>query len=76
VFWKAAASQETDVQIRNLNVQQQGDNSCENVSECKHLGTILTNRNDVCDEIRRRINSVNASCYSAGKLLLVLVLKH
>jgi hypothetical protein len=34
-----------------------------NVSKFKYLGTALTNKNDVHDEIRERINSGIASYY-------------
>jgi hypothetical protein len=32
-------------------------------------GTRITNRNEVHDEIRRRINSGNSCCYAVRKLL-------
>jgi hypothetical protein len=35
----------------------------------QYPGTILTNRNEIHDETRGRINSANVSCYEVGKLL-------
>lgn len=41
-----------------------------NVSKFKYLGTALTNKNDVHDEIRERINSGIASYYVVWKLII------
>jgi hypothetical protein len=41
----------------------------ENVAEFKYLGATLTNQNDIGDEIKSRLNSGNACCYSVQNLL-------
>jgi hypothetical protein len=41
----------------------------ENMTQFKYFGTILTNQNDIHDEVKSRLNSGNACYYSVQNLL-------
>jgi hypothetical protein len=53
---------------QNYNIRIANESS-ENVAKFIYLGTTLTNRNDIRDEIKSRLNSRNA-CYSSVQNLL------
>jgi hypothetical protein len=53
---------------QNQNIRTANE-SFENVAKFKYLVTILTNQNDIHDEIKSRLNSGNACYYSVQNLL-------
>jgi hypothetical protein len=53
-------------QNRNISIANE---SFENVTEFKYLGTTLTNQNDMHDKIKSILNSGNACYYSVPNLL-------
>jgi hypothetical protein len=53
---------------QNQNIRRANE-SFENVAKFKYLGTTLTNRNDIRDEIKNRLNLVNACYHSVQNLL-------
>jgi hypothetical protein len=53
---------------QNQNIRMANE-SFENVAKFKYLGTILTNQNDIRDEINSRLNSANSCFYSVQNLL-------
>jgi hypothetical protein len=53
---------------QNQNIRTANE-SFENVAKFKYLGTMLTNHNDIHDEIKSRLNSENACYYSVQNLL-------
>jgi hypothetical protein len=55
------ASQNRDIKIANR--------SFENVSQFKYLGTTVTNQNLIQEEMKKRLNSVNACYHSVQNLL-------
>jgi hypothetical protein len=52
---------------QNQNIRMANE-SFENVTKFKHLGTTLTNQNGIHDEIKSRLNLGNACCYSVQNL--------
>jgi hypothetical protein len=53
---------------QNQNIRRSNE-SFEKVATFKYLGITLTNQNDICDEIKRRLNLGNACYYSDQNLL-------
>jgi hypothetical protein len=53
---------------QNQNIRTANE-SLENVATFKYLGTTPTNQNEIHDEIKSRLNSGNACCYSVQNLL-------
>jgi hypothetical protein len=43
--------------------------SCENVAQFRYLGMTITNQNLILEEIKRRLNSSNASYHSVQNIL-------
>jgi sorting nexin-29 len=58
---------------QNQNIKRANE-SFENVSKFRYLGTILINQNDIHDEIKSRLNSGNACHYSVQNLLSSLLI--
>jgi hypothetical protein len=46
-----------------------GNRCFENVAQFRYLGTTITNQNLIREEIKRRLNSVNACYHSVQNLL-------
>jgi hypothetical protein len=53
-------------QSQNIRIANE---SFKKVEKFKYLGTTLTNQNDIHDEIKSRVNSGKASCYSVQNIL-------
>ena len=58
--------QQNIIQNQNIVIENL---SFEKVEKFKHLGTTVTNTNDIHEEIKRRINMGNACYYSLEKIL-------
>jgi hypothetical protein len=54
---------------QNQNIRVANDEAFQNVTEFKYFGTTLTNQSDIHDEIKSRLNSGCACCYSVQNLL-------
>jgi hypothetical protein len=59
---------------QNQNIRKAKE-SFEKVATFKYLGTTLTNKIDIHDEIKSRLNSGNACCYSVQNLLSSRLIK-
>jgi hypothetical protein len=57
-------------QYQNIRIANE---SFENVAKFRYLVTTLTNQNDILDEIKSRLNSGNACCYSVQNLFSCLM---
>jgi hypothetical protein len=57
----------------NLDIKT-ANRSSENVSQFKYLGTTVSHKNFILEEIKRRLNSDNACYYSVQNLLSSSVL--
>ena len=64
--------QQNVVQNQNIII---GNLLIENVEKFKYLGVAVTNTNDICEEIRYRLNVGNACHHSLDKILLSLILQ-
>jgi hypothetical protein len=62
MFHHSNSGQNQNIRIAN--------ESFEKVAKFKYLGTTLTNQNDICDEIKSRLNSGNACYYYSLQNLL------
>jgi hypothetical protein len=52
---------------QNQNIRTANE-SFKKVEKFKYLGTTITNQNDIHDEIKSKLNSGNACCYSVQNL--------
>jgi hypothetical protein len=59
---------------KNHNIKV-GNRSFENVTQLKYLGTTVTNRNLIQEEIETRLNSGNVCCHSVQNILSCLLPK-
>jgi hypothetical protein len=60
--------------VQNQNIRIANE-SFENVAKFKHLGTMLTNQNDIRDEVKSRLNSGNACYHSVRNFLSSRLIK-
>ena len=64
--YKITSRHQNVIQNHNIVI---GNLSFENVEKFRYLGVIVTNKNDIHEEIKRRINMENACYYSLEKIL-------
>jgi hypothetical protein len=64
----------SSLDLRTENIRT-ADKSFNNVAKFKYLGTMLTNQNDIHEEIKSRLNSGNACYYSVQNCVILSHIK-